>query len=241
MQQNQLIGLQVVVDSFLCPNYSFLNLVCRENGEKVVIWSLDQPVHRVSWQEQCRVEDKYSCGLEDLKGENLEDKILIIAGLTLMIKRHGVAKVLNRLLQIQAVCILIGVHEDCLPPKVLESVFGAAKTIVTIRTDDVVQMVVKKKGGKVLRTTEKVLDWKKLTVKSLDETVVEKKEFFNAASHLSLEDANVEEKNKLNLPFVKTEVSGKMIFDVADMKAGDYEDDADKSSEEEDPDADLDL
>jgi hypothetical protein len=35
---------------------------------------------------------------------------------------------------------------------------------------------------------------------------------------------------------LKTEVSGKMIFDVEDMKEGDYEDGAD-----EDPDADLDI
>jgi hypothetical protein len=52
---------------------------------------------------------------------------------------------------------------------------------------------------------------------------------------LALEDAG--DRHNEILPFVKTAVKGKMIFDVEDMKEGDYEDGAD----EDDPDADLDI
>jgi hypothetical protein len=83
MNQNVLNGLQVVVDSFLCPNYDFLNFVCRENGEKVQIWSIDQPLHRVKWNEACETKDKYNCDLSDLQTDQVEDKILILDGLTL--------------------------------------------------------------------------------------------------------------------------------------------------------------
>jgi hypothetical protein len=83
-----------------------------------------------------------------------------IFSLSRIVKRHGVAKVLDRLLQIKALCVLVCLREDCLSEKVLQNFFHAAKTIVTIQPDEVVQMVVKKKGGKVLRTNEKILDWK---------------------------------------------------------------------------------
>ena len=139
------------------------------------------------------------------------------------------------------------VHEDCISSRALAQLQAASTSGMVRMGDepDIVETVAKRKGGKVVRSRERVLDWKTGASKPLDDSSMASGSSSSDAAakpskpELVLEDTNKEEKERLALPFIKTAVSGKMIFDVDDMKEGDYEDDADKSSE--DPDDDLDF
>ena len=242
--RHHLSGVHLVVDTFLAPSHAFLGFVCRQAGENVVVLSLDTPAHRLTWPDRVRVIDRYGGTLDDVAEEpqwDAKQTIVIVDGITRLLGRHGVGLVLDRLLALKehCACLLLTVHGDCVDRQVLAQVEAACSSgQVTMLPDNVVAISGKRKGGKVAKSRERVTRWE-----PLESTMLSAPADSDKKAELKLEDADMEAKERLALPFVKTAVSGKMIFDVEDMeKQGDYEDDADKSSgEEEDPDADLDI
>jgi hypothetical protein len=243
-----LSGIHVVADSFLAPSHDFLRTVCREKGGggHVTVLSLDVPRHRLEWVGATHCLDLYGItSIRDLlktaEEETWNDRetIVIVDSVTRFLEYDGVAVVLDTVLQLKAKakCLLVTVHEDLISRAALDQLVAACSNGGLVRLGperNVIEIVAKRKGGKVARSLEAVQDWSGLVVKNLSPSLgPERKE-------LALEDTNKEEKERLALPFVKTAVAGKMIFDVEDMKQGDYEEDADKSSEdEEDVDSDL--
>ena len=247
--RHNLSGMYVVADAFLAPSHEFLRLVCREKAALVTVLSLDEPRHCLSWPEgsQSHVVDLYDTKSirnvltmsETIKMWSESESVVILDGVTRFLKHDGIAVVLDTLLQLKSKvkCLLVTVHEDLILQTTLDQLVAACSSGGLVRLGperNKIEIVAKRKGGKVVRSLESIDNWSILSsIKNLNASQnLERKE-------LVLEDTNKEEKERLALPFVKTAVAGKMIFDVDDMKQGDYEEDADKSSEEEDLDSDL--
>ncbi len=225
-------GLVLVTDTCDAPATRFLGLLCMEDPSCTVL-SLDVPRHRLMYVgDSCTVVDLYGQDLAELPRLERGKKTVVVDGVGRLMSRLGVGAVLHSVLMWEAHCVVMVLHSELLPEHSIKDIADLAQSVIAFGPAlNAVATLSKRKGGKVLRATERVVDWTGPVV------VSEKKTLALSCGHThgqqALEDAG--DRRQEVLPFVKTAVEGKMIFDIEDMREGDYEDAAD------DPDADLDV
>ncbi len=224
-------GIVLVTDTWNCPCNPFLGLVCRDNVDAVVL-SLDVPRHRLSFVGP-------TTAVVDLYGEDVAElppqpgkRLVVVDGIGRLVECLGLAAVLRSVLQWRAACVVLALHADLLPAATVAAIAELAGAVVAFGPEEgVVATVSKRKRGKVARSWETIENWSGPVLKPR----LQQKSQGGASASVELEEAG--DRRQEVLPFLKTAVEGKMIFDVDDMKMGDYEDNAD----DDDPDADLDV
>ena len=239
---HNLSGVVVVFDTFLEPCHNFLDFVCRVHQQKVCFVEFDSPKHRCCvGGVDVRMVDGYTREGEFVeKGMTLEG-LIVLHSVTKMICKDGIAKVITRVMDLKNATekvsgIIVVVHKDCIEGKqeIVAFLRSIASAVVEARVDNV-SIMLKKKGGKVLKSHEKILNWQGSAPKAV---AVEEKEILQEQEkQMPKFDEDTSGRTTVTLPFVKTKVEGKMIFDVEDMKQGDYE----ETIDDEDPDADLEI
>jgi hypothetical protein len=224
-------GIVLVTDTWGCPCNQWLELLCRDHPDATVI-SLDVPRHRLSYvAAAAAVVDLYGQDVAELPPQ-AGKRLVVIDGIGRLLERLGLAAVMRSVLQWRATCVVLTMHADVVPGATVAAIAELASAVVSFGPEEgAVATVSRRKGGKVVRSWETVETWRGPVVK-----LRPKKSASAGASSVVLEEAG--DRRQEVLPFLKTAVEGKMIFDVEDMKMGDYEDNADA---DDDPDADLDV
>lgn len=163
---SSLSGLVVVSDVWDCPSLPLVSLMCKQKPESAVLVSLECPVHRLGVL-PCQVVD---CFARDPSFANLgsEVSLLVLDGVSEWISRKGVAEVLRalfRLLQVHA-AVIVTLHADVVDHEILAHLIAASTSCFSLAGNRVTTLS-KRKGGKVLRVTEEVIDWKVPTLKQV--------------------------------------------------------------------------
>lgn len=237
-----LSGVVVVVDSFAAPSLPLVRLVLScpvaLSGGSLLL-SADAPLHRIP-SAPSSVVNLYDADVSVFPAvPNSAVAVVVLHGLTRLLERLGPLEVLRGLAALRSAhaAVVATVHAECLVPEALPLLEDFATTLIRLGPAGVVDIRSRRKGGRVFRSRERVTDWCVPTVAPAAAVGP----VATAAPETRLEAAGAMQR-QVALPFVKTAVAGKMMFDVEDMRgsddrrAGDYESDA-----SDDPDDDLDI
>lgn len=244
-------GMVLICDRFLEPSQSFLRFLCQSQSSLLVL-ELDSPRHTLqSWvPTHAQVVDAYGSswlGVCECEHPFQEDMLLLVDGITRPVLELGISKVLSRLFEWRkrVRCVVFTLHLDCgVSAKDVDLLRGASNVFITASPTKV-HILNKKAGGKVVQTHQRVLDWSKGTFTSAlaDEERL-KLSSSSAGAVASAGAAQIEldseqksavNRDRVDLPFIKTAVKGRMMFGEEPRDSDDEE------ASEEDPDADLDV
>jgi hypothetical protein len=106
-------GLVLVCDTYLEPSFLFLQYLCRacNSPTAVVVWELDMPVHRLpnAWlPASLVVRTVVDCYVADFvevppsPTQLTKETVVVVDSITRAVLRHGVAQVMERLLEVRA-------------------------------------------------------------------------------------------------------------------------------------------
>jgi hypothetical protein len=165
---SNLSGLVVVADVWEAPCLPLLQLISKQKPVSSLFFSLESPVFRIG---------EVGCPVVDLYGKEVEFpelsrdvSLVIVDGVSDWLSQKGVAVVLRalfRLLQVHG-CVVVSVHADLVDQPTLSALFAAASSVFSISASNRVFTLSKRKGGKVVRATEDVIDWKGPQLKPVD-------------------------------------------------------------------------
>lgn len=163
-----LSGLVLVADVWESPSRPLLVHLCKQKPASTVFVCLETPAHQVG-NVGCRVVDMYA--KEPVVAEQGRDvTLLIVDGVSDWLRRCGVAEVLRamfRLLVVHA-SVVVTVHADVVDPHALAALLAASSTYFRLSGANLVSTLSKRKGGKVVRSVELVIDWKGPNLKPVD-------------------------------------------------------------------------
>lgn len=256
-------GLVGVEDTFLFPSHDVISFFLdpSHHPHGCTLIELDVPSHRILpllHHVPKRVIDLYGHSDEDFFTLQLPalPGVVIVDGISRLVARHGVARVMDTILQWNitgqttagVMGVVVTVHSDCLSSIDLSYLRSFCNVYISLDTHrlNVANVTQKKSGGKIAKFRQmlcKVRDGHYEVKEMPDKESGAARE----GGPVIVTGAGITSNKDVTLPFLKTSETGKMMFDVDDMKIGDYEDNADddvnnnNDDNDDDPDADLDI